>query len=626
METFGTTPEGVEDQGFTFGEAVVVSDSKPTVMVANDFKADVEAVVRQFQKSLKDDVLHFVQPILSMYKIRLIEVKMRLQPNDDDKEILVEAGVAALENAQAKVAQTFGQKLTMIGDLYLKYAGFDSGNFVANGKPSMADEDLVRILTRYVKTAIRIQFGFPIPDDNGKMPQFDSARIAAGLRTAVDIITPFDELVTASVVRVYDSDSHFYVQFEKLFGTFWTVLTSRVLELRPATHVEMDTLLAMARLADRYHQNFANKAYVTLGNGDLDLETFEIVDYSPDHLTTYALPIAPNVANTTITPAWQQFFDGQWKDDGETIRFIIQWLSVHLLPFNVGVFLVTTNPGGGGKSLLNKAIRRLVGAILTASVKAEAFSRTFGPEMLLASDRVTTRKANVVDENGAALPWNFMKNVADKDATMTIDRKNTSAITIPIDTKFTLATNELADSDDDVEQTYAAQRKTRLLVFPKSFLPEEQDEMLEGRMLDELNDMGGLMLQELKAMKVAGSFTPVESPKMIADKEAWFANMTKDKSPVASFISSSLKKEVGSRLARNQIRAAFTQYLADEAIPGEGYDKSKKLWPKFRELVPLLLHTSPEDTKSGNDFYFNDIAFVADTNEEVGDVITIFGG
>lgn len=552
------------------------------------------------QESLGYDVVHFVQPYLSLEKIRETRLKRMTPPDEDAAQLFVEADADMWGNALSSVRDSIGLKLTTLVVRYLQKMGYQHAKVrsEASGEP---DSNFLYELWMYARQILRTHLGVSHGDG------LDAGRLSTELRTVMRIVSPEKMLIENTSVRVYDDNRHYYVPLHVEWGSFWTTLTTRVLNIKTTRTLEGDTLLNLARLARRRDFSEANMAYITVGNGDLNLASFEIEGYSASHFTTMAYPIAPT-ENQTIPPAWKQFFDGQWPDDPKTVQFLIRWMSVHFLKDNVGVFVITHNEGGGGKTLYNNGIREMLSPELTASIPADKFSGTFGPEMLLQSDRMTTKPANIVDENSKKLPWNFLKSTADKGAYLTLDRKNTSAITIPFNTKMTFATNTLPSAGDDVEQTYAVKRKVRLVVFPKSFQPDEMDETLGQRMIDELDDLGGVMLHELKKMRDEGSFTPVDSPFMIDEKEKWFASMTQDTTPVSAFISDKLVRDIGKRLSRSDLMVNFKLYLEETGTASEGYERPKKFWKKFREVLPKLLGVSSDDTKSGNEFYFNDIS------------------
>ncbi|WP_166434873.1 hypothetical protein, partial [Weissella paramesenteroides] len=237
--------------------------------------------------------------------------------------------------------------------------------------------------------------------------------------------------------------------------------------------------------------------------------------------------------------------DGQWKNDEETVTFIREWLATHLLLQNPGKVLFIYSPGGSGKTLLLDAIRAMLSPQLTASVPTDQLDRQFGLEYLLQGDRQTVVRANLVDENAInkGIDWAKIKRLADINAVMNVDRKNTSSLLLPMNVQCTFAMNTLDVQINNVETTYAVQRKVCLLRFEKSFSKEEMDEDLGRRMIEELPQLGGLLIQTLREMKKRDDMTPRESVKMLADKKAWFASMTQDNSPVASFATERLQQK-----------------------------------------------------------------------------------
>ena len=82
--------------------------------------------------------------------------------------------------------------------------------------------------------------------------------------------------------------------------------------------------------------------------------------------------------------------------------------------------------------------------------------------------------------------------------------------------------------------------------------------------------------------------------------------MTIDKSPVAEFISDRLGVDKVSSVTRRQILVAFLSWgMSLETF--QGYDKPKRFWKKFKELVPEMMGNQIIERKSGNDYIFDGI-------------------
>ncbi|KAA8461662.1 hypothetical protein [Weissella paramesenteroides] len=565
--------------------------------------------------TLAEDVETFITPLLSQDKIiRLTELKS-ITINDTLKEQLEQATPSMINDAGAKLVTIYGEKLISFLNVYLGTLGKKLD--YRDGHIEQADNTAVQLLNELLKEALFAHLGLPRNRDGHQTP-IDAGKAAIGLRSIMNVVTSATEsAVDATSIRVYNDILHYYQSMQVTFGSFWLTLLTRILGIKATSQSESETLLALAKMADRCHFSKLNNAYTTLLTGDLNLSTFELEPFDASHMTSYQLNLAPNLDAQVIPPAWQMYLDGQWKNDEETVTFIREWLATHLLLQNPGKVLFIYSPGGSGKTLLLDAIRAMLSPQLTASVPTDQLDRQFGLEYLLQGDRQTVVRANLVDENAInkGIDWAKIKRLADINAVMNVDRKNTSSLLLPMNVQCTFAMNTLDVQINNVETTYAVQRKVCLLRFEKSFSKEEMDEDLGRRMIEELPQLGGLLIQTLREMKKRDDMTPRESVKMLADKKAWFASMTQDNSPVASFATERLQQKNDESVTRIELLDAFVDYCVKRDIPKNGFDSPRRFFPELRrvlknngiEVVENNSHTSPK---------FLNLIITGDTDDE----------
>lgn len=562
-----------------------------------------------------EDVETFITPLLSQDKIVGLTEFRPLILAESLKDQLKQANITTLNDAGSKLVSIYGEKLISFLNVYLGTLGKKLD--YRDGHIEQADNTAVQLLNELLKEALFAHLGLPRNRDGHQTP-IDAGKAAIGLRSIMNVVTSATEsAVDATSIRVYNDILHYYQALQSTFGSFWLTLLTRILGIKATSQSESETLLALAKMADRFDFSKLNNAYTTLLTGDLNLSTFELEPFNASHMTSYQLNLAPNLDAQVIPPAWQMYLDGQWKNDEETVTFIREWLATHLLLQNPGKVLFLYSPGGSGKTLLLDAIRAMLSPQLTASVPTDQLDRQFGLEYLLQGDRQTVVRANLVDENSLykSIDWSKIKRLADINAVMNVDRKNTSSLLLPMNVQFTFAMNTLGVQTNNVETTYAVQRKVCLLRFEKSFSKEEMDEDLGRRMIEELPQLGGLLIQTLREMKKRDDMTPRESAKMLADKKAWFASMTQDNSPVASFATERLQQKNDESVTRIELLDAFVDYCVKRDIPKNGFDSPRRFFPELRrvlknngiEVVENNSHTSPK---------FLNLIITGDTDDE----------
>lgn len=565
--------------------------------------------------TLAKDVETFITPLLSQDKIVGLTEFRPLMLAESLKDQLQQANITTLNDACSKLVSIYGEKLISFLNVYLGTLGKKLD--YRDGHIEQADNATVQLLNELLKEALFVHLGLP-RNRNGHQTPIDAGKAAVGLRSLMDVVTLKTESpVDATSVRVYNDRLHYYQALQSTFGSFWLTLLTRILGIKATIQSEIETLLALAKLGEKFDFSELNKSYTTLLTGDLNLSTFELEPFDARHMTSYQLNLAPNLDAQVMPPAWQMYLDGQWENDEETVMFIREWLATHLLLQNPGKVLFLYSPGGSGKTLLLDAIRAMLSPQLTASVPTDQLDRQFGLEYLLQGDRQTVVRANLVDENSLykSIDWSKIKRLADINAVMNVDRKNTSSLLLPMNVQCTFAMNSLNVQTNNVETTYAVQRKVCLLRFEKSFSKEEMDEGLGQRMIGELPQLGGLLIQTLKEMKGRGDMVPKESHKMLADKKAWFASMTQDNSPVASFATERLQQKNDESVTRIELLDAFVDYCVKRDIPKIGFDSPRRFFPELRrvlknngiEVVENNSHTSPK---------FLNLIITGDTDDE----------
>ena len=552
--------------------------------------------------TLTEDVETFIAPLLSQDKILGLTELQPLILAESLKEQLKQATPRMINDAGAKLVTIYGEKLILLLNVYL--TTLDNMVNYRDGQADQADNATVKLLNELLKQVLFVHLGLPHNRD-GRQTPIDAGKAAVGLRSIMNVVTSATEsAVDATSIRVYNDILHYYQSMQVTFGSFWLTLLTRILGIKATSQSESETLLALAKMADRFDFSKLNNAYTTLLTGDLNLSSFELEKFDASHMTSYQLNLAPDLDAQVMPSAWQMYLDGQWKNDAETVTFILEWLATHLLLQNPGKVLFLYSPGGSGKTLLLDAIRAMLSPQLTASVPTDQLDRQFGLEYLLQGDRQTVVRANLVDENAInkGIDWSKIKRLADVNAVMNVDRKNTSSLLLPMNIQCTFAMNSLNVQTNNVETTYAVQRKVCLLQFEKSFSKEEMDEGLGQRMIGELPQLGGVLIQTLKEMKGRGDMVPKESPKMLADKRKWFANMTKDNSPVASFVTEMIQQVNDESITRVELLDAFVAYCMKRDVPKNGFDSPRRFFPELRrvlknngiEVVENNAHTSPK--------------------------------
>lgn len=532
-------------------------------------------------QTLQSDIEHFVSPVLSQDKILAIQKFENLHLSEQQLGFITNLAAQELSNGLVQLSETYGPKLVLLLKRYLSQ-GLNVELVDANEQ--VVSNELVAQLRLFLQKVVYAQLCIPIQKNNQRSIA-DGSKIAFGIRSIVQVVVDTNQTVSTDNARIYCENTGLYEPLDQCFGSFWTVLMTKILGIHINQNIENEILTSLVRIAERFDFRRFNSTFVGIGNGDLDLDSFEIVASSASHFITYRLPVSPNQKNINVTPAWQQWLNTQWSGDDETQNFLLEWTAVQILPQSVGQFVLFYNDGSGGKTVWMNVVRNgLLGPENVATVTADKFRHNFGPSMLLRSDR-TMKLANLVDESPRDFDMSFLKKVADPLSYLTIDIKNRQSITCSLAIKMTFATNSL-DLGIDGESNYGTFRKLALVYFPKRILPSEQDSTIEQRMIDEMDDMAGLLLHILRKMRDRKSFQPIESASMLTWKNDFFNQYgNSPMSIVSKFIDERVTIDAEKLANSRQIKACFDEYIQVNNLEKGRFNSDQLFWKEFKRVM-----------------------------------------
>lgn len=531
--------------------------------------------------TLQIDIDRFVSPVISQDKILSIQRFENLNLSEQQLVFITNLNAQDLANALVQLSKTYGSKLVLLLERYL-VRGLNVEIVATDGQA--VSHDLVLKLKTLLQKVVSAQLHIPSQDKDHRVVA-DGSQIAFGIRSITQVFIDSNQAMSTDNARIYCENTGLYEPLERHFGPFWTVLMTRVLAVHFSQSIETEILTSLVRVAERFDFQLFNRHFVGVGNGDIDLSSFEIVPSSASHLITYRLPVRPKKENVNITPAWQQWLNTQWGDDAETQNFLLEWTAVQILPQSVGQFVLFYNDGSGGKTVWMNVVRNgLLGPENVATVTADKFRHNFGPSMLLRSD-YTMKLANLVDESPNDFDMSFLKKVADPSSYLTIDIKNRQSITCSLAIKMTFATNSL-DLGIGGESNYGTFRKLALVYFPKRILPSEQDSTIEQRMIGEMDDMAGLLLHILRKMRDRKSFLPIESPSMLGWKKDFFDQYSNNTASVVSkFIDERVTIDAGKLANSRQIKACFDEYIQANDLEKGKFNSDQLFWKEFKQIM-----------------------------------------
>jgi putative DNA primase/helicase len=199
--------------------------------------------------------------------------------------------------------------------------------------------------------------------------------------------------------------------------------------------------------------------------------------------------------------------------------------------------LVLVGDGANGKSTFLRIVRAALGQENVSSQSLKALN-----DQRFAAAELQGKLANIRNEIGAkslTSDGNFMSISAGE--TITVERKHQDPFQLEVTTKLIYATNQLPSVDLDYTEQKAFFRRWVIAEFPNSYAPEEQDEELADRIIE--NELPGVLNWMLEG------YDKLLQDDFEFDDESWAETQKKWNTygdDVAKFIAYHIKRSVGS--------------------------------------------------------------------------------
>ena len=311
--------------------------------------------------------------------------------------------------------------------------------------------------------------------------------------------------------------------------------------------LETSVLGLLERKAPVVDDDKLDTKFYVFKNSALDLDTLELVPFSPNQLTTKKSPVSPVDDDT---PIFDQFMQSTFDDD-VTRKFVVQWVGYQLDRSVAGeTFLFKVSSGAGGKSSLINVIRQIVGPRNCTSERLQSLGGPFG---LMPVRGKTSLLADESSEE--AFPFDIVKALT-TGSPMTINIKNKPQIEMKLPVKLTFAVNTLPPA----EATIGFSRRLLVLPFKHVFLGNTANKELPQQLLSEA---GGVAFKAIKALQSLrdNSYRFVESPAMRLAKEEY---LNKGRSQAMRFLLDRMQQSPGNRIRRSDIYKAFENWCQQE--------------------------------------------------------------
>ena len=298
---------------------------------------------------------------------------------------------------------------------------------------------------------------------------------------------------------------------------------------------------------------------IAFNNGFLHWPTRMMIPATDRLFVTSALEFDYNPGAGTPT-AWLQFLAGMWPDDQESITALADMFG-YLLTDDTSQqkMFMLIGPPRSGKGTILRVLESMVGYHNRVSPSLASIGTQFGLQPLIGKRLAMISDARL---SGRADQQPIVENllrISGEDA-LSIDRKNISAWTGKLPTRFVLASNELPAFSDS---SAALANRFMLFRFTKSFLGNE-DHGLTSKLLKELPAIVLWALDGLERLQERGYLIRPQSAEELAQ------DLVEQTSPMRSFVGEKCVIGDGNSCDRDELFIAWKAWCIDQGREHSG--------------------------------------------------------
>jgi P4 family phage/plasmid primase-like protien len=232
---------------------------------------------------------------------------------------------------------------------------------------------------------------------------------------------------------------------------------------------------------------FDPRVIVPFSNGILNLK--KLTDGQSGYLIAstpryFCLNVLPYQFDVHAMPPleWLKFMKDLWPNDDDSISCLQEWLGLLLVPdIRFGKILLIVGPRRSGKGTILRIIRALIGETNVAAPTLGSLSTNFGLWPLIGKLAALIGDARLSGQTDTSTIVERLLQISGEDG-VTVDRKNQSAVTLTLPTRFVLATNELLRLPD----ASGALSGRQIVLQTKNSFYGQEDADLTDRLLKEL--------------------------------------------------------------------------------------------------------------------------------------------
>lgn len=291
------------------------------------------------------------------------------------------------------------------------------------------------------------------------------------------------------------------------------------------SHIELP-----AWLEPKSKSDWAPEKCVAVKNGLFHLQSYAeqrecLVPATPRFFTTANVGYSFD-ADAPQPVEWLRFLDSLWGDDWQSITTLREFFGYCLTSdTSLQKLLLIVGPKRSGKGTILRVLRALVGTSNVAAPTLSSLTERFGMWSLIGKQLAIVSDARLSGRADQSVITERILSITGEDA-QTIDRKNLQPITLKLNTRFIIVTNELPRLGD---ASGALVSRMILLRTPNSFFGHE-DHGLTDKLLAELPSIFLWAVSGWQSLRERGRFI---QPDSALDTLAELSDLS---SPISAFV------------------------------------------------------------------------------------------
>ena len=388
----------------------------------------------------------------------------------------------------------------------------------------------------------------------------------------------------ADNLKIINNKDYFYVYKDGV----WKKLDDMYLfqKLRNKLHTYFDDIWSL-KIENEYIQALKRivyyggdlndkKRYLNLLNGMFDLETFTLVEHSPEFYSSIQLPIT--LKRDVDCPNFKKFLGQCFSGDEEAINLAQEWAG-YLLTAETRAqkALILYGLGKNGKGVFIDIISELIGEDNISSIAMNELHRPFSRVCIYG------KLANISNENefnGRSFNTQYLKAIVGED-NINAEQKHQPVFNFKPTVKLVFTTNNLPHTNDG---GYALMRRLCMLHFTNTVKEEDRDMHLKDKLRSELDAIFLWALEGLKRLKENNyKFSECKSSNDLLKQ------YEKELNPMILFFEQCVIKCESTYKENNKIiYNTYREWARANGMEGQAKISVQKFWKKFEEYAKSL--------------------------------------